>query len=52
MVELGSGFALNMQRVFNPVVEPSSLRQLPDAQIGNFNIAMDEYNVSLFNNFK
>lgn len=48
MVEIGSGFAINLQRVFNPVVESTSLRQLPDSQIGNFNVAMDEFNVNIF----
>lgn len=45
MVEIGSGFSINLQRVFNPVIEAASLRQSPEAQMENFNIAMDEYNV-------
>lgn len=46
MVEIGSGFAINLQRVFSPVVEAASLRQQPDAQIGNFNLAVEDYNVN------
>lgn len=45
MVEIGSGFAINLQRVFNPVVEAASLRQISDSLIGNFNVAMDDFNV-------
>lgn len=47
MVEIGSGFAINLQRVFNPVIEAAALRQFPESQIGNFNVAMDAYNVNI-----
>lgn len=39
------GIAINMQRVFNPLVEAATLR-LQDSQIGNFNVAIDDLNVS------
>lgn len=40
------GIAINMQRVFNPLVEAGTLR-LQDSQIGNFNVAIDDLNVSV-----
>lgn len=36
---------INMQRVFNPLVEAATLR-LQDTPIGNFNIAIEDVNVS------
>lgn len=50
MVEINSdvktmGIPINMQRVFNPLVEAATLR-LQDSQIGNFNIAIENLNVS------
>lgn len=42
------GIAINMQRVFNPIVEAGTLR-LQDSQIGNFNVAIDDLNVSVQN---
>lgn len=36
---------INMQRVFNPLVEAATLR-LQDTPIGNFNVAIDDVNVS------
>ncbi|XP_055323888.1 neuropeptide SIFamide receptor-like [Sitodiplosis mosellana] len=48
MVEINSdvktmGIAINMQRVFNPLVEAATLR-LQDTQIGNFNVAIEDLN--------
>lgn len=50
MVEINSdaktmGIAINLQRVFNPLVEAATLR-LQDSQIGNFNVAIENGNVS------
>lgn len=36
---------INMQRVFNPLVEAATLR-LQDTPIGNFNVAIEDVNVS------
>lgn len=38
------GIAINMQRVFNPLVEAATHR-MQESQIGNFNIAIDDLNV-------
>lgn len=46
MVDIGSGLAINLQRTFSPAVESAALHQLPDSQIGNFNVALDTYNVN------
>lgn len=51
MVEMNSdvktmGIPINMQRVFNPLVEAATLR-LQESQIGNFNVAIEDLNVSL-----
>lgn len=53
MVEINNdvktmGIPINMQRVFNPLVEAATLR-LPDSQIGNFNVAIEDLNVSVVN---
>lgn len=45
MVEMNSdlktmGISINMQRVFNPLVEAATLR-MQESQIGNFNVAED-----------
>lgn len=50
MVEINSDvktmdIPINMQRVFNPLVEAATLR-LQDTPIGNFNVAIDDVNVS------
>lgn len=50
MIEMNSdvktmGIPINMQRVFNPLVEAATLR-MQDSQIGNFNIAIEDLNVS------
>lgn len=52
MIEMNSdvktmGIPINMQRVFNPLVEAATLR-LQDTQIGNFNVAIEDLNVSWF----
>lgn len=51
MVEMNSDvktmdIPINMQRVFNPLVEAATLR-LQDTPIGNFNVAIEDVNVSL-----
>lgn len=40
------GIQINMQRVFNPLVEAATLR-MQDPQIGNFNVAIEDLNVSV-----
>lgn len=43
------GIPINMQRVFNPLVEAATLR-MQDPQIGNFNVAIEDLNVSVSSN--
>ncbi|XP_031618626.1 neuropeptide SIFamide receptor-like [Contarinia nasturtii] len=48
MVEMNNdvktmGIPINMQRVFNPLIEAATLR-LSDSQIGNFNVAIEDLN--------
>lgn len=50
MVEMSSDIKtmdipINMQSVFNPLVEAATLR-LQDTPIGNFNVAIEDVNVS------
>lgn len=51
MVEINSdvktmGIPINMQRVFNPLVEAATLRLQDSQYIGNFNVAIEDLNVS------
>lgn len=50
MVEMSNdmktmGIAINLQRMFNPLVEAATMR-LQDPQTGNINMAVENMNVS------